>query len=123
MMTPRRLAPRTRAALALGTRVVTTALGRRWSYGVAVHGEANLVDHHWMLHLCPVELGTDLFTRGTMNVQLFVGLRYAARGAMIHNFFIDPNGHQSAVLREVLDDRLAAPWEGFVSLVFARRLD
>ncbi len=123
MMTPQRLAPRTRAMLALGARVVTSSFGRSWSWGVAVHGEANLVDHHWMLLLCPVEIGTDLVTTGTMNVQLFVGLRYAAKGSMIHNFFIDPNGHESALLEQVLQDRLDTPWEGFVSLVFARRLD
>lgn len=123
MMTPRRLAPRTRAALALGTRVVTHAFDRRWSYGVAVHGEANLVDHHWMLLLCPVEIGADLFTTGSMSVQLFAGVRYAAEGAMITNFFIDPNGHESDALAQLLQARLDSPWEGFVSLVFARRLD
>jgi len=123
MMTPRRLAPRTRAALVLAPRVVGNAFGRKLSYGVAVHGEANLVDHHWMLLLSPVEIGLDLVTHNGMSVQLFGGLRYAAKGAMIENFFIDPNGHPSKTLEALLQARLDSPWEGYVSLVFARRLD
>jgi hypothetical protein len=123
LVTPQRVSPRTRAGLVLGVRASYSALGRRWIYGVGLQGDAVLDDHHWILYASPVEIGFDVFTHNSFHAQLFVGARYALRGGLITNFLIDPNGFPHPEFEAILDDKLDNPWEGFVSLVFARRVD
>jgi hypothetical protein len=123
LFTPQHRVRRSRDAMVLGTRIAYSAFGYRWSYGVNVQGEAIVDEHQWVLYLSPIELGGDLYVNGSFRVQLFVGARWAAKGALIKNMFIDPNGFEEQFFQRALDERLDSPWEGYVSLVFGRTLD
>ena len=120
---PRSHAPRTPATLVTGIRIATRAFGRHFTYGVNVQGEANLASHYWIFHVSPLEIGGDLYVHRGLHIQLFAGVRYALEGDSIKSFLIDPNGFPSDVFTDRLNQRLDNPWEGFVSLVLARKID
>ncbi len=121
--TPQRRFRRQRTNVLLGTRILYDAFGRTWSYGINAQAEADLENHNWFLYATPIEIGGDLYTRRSFHLQLYVGVRYAFEGAVIKNMFIDPNGIQSELFDEKVRATLDEPWEGYVSLVFARRID
>lgn len=124
LFTPQRVSARGRAGVVVGARVrLMRILDRTWSYGLAVHGDAILDDHHSIFYVAPIELGFDVIKSNSFRGQLFFGVRYAITGSIIDSVLIDPNGFEHQVFEEILDDKLDNPWEGFVSLVFARRID
>jgi hypothetical protein len=94
------------------------------SYGVGVYLEARLLDHYWLGHAMPLELGTVLSRAGSWNIELFMGARYAFTGKLINTFLIDPNGFDNEDAQRELDvARDKRPWRGFLRIVFARRID
>lgn len=121
--TPQRRFRRQRTNILLGTRFLYKAFGRTWSYGINAQAEADLENHNWFLYATPLEIGGDLYTNRSFHLQLYVGVRYALVGDVIKNMFIDPNGIQSEDFETIVDNTLDEPWEGYVSLVFARRID
>lgn len=94
------------------------------SYGVGAHLEARLRDHYWLAYVTPLELGATLYRKGSWHLELFVGARRVAGGALIDHFLIDPNGVDNEDAQDRLDEQKhERPWKGFVRLVFARRID
>jgi hypothetical protein len=93
------------------------------SLGIALHAEARLEDHFALLSFTPVEFGTNVFRRGSLQVRLFVGLRAAFAGTLIDSYLIDPNGFRDEEARGVLEQTtLHTPWRGFARFVFERRV-
>ena len=114
-----------RAFAGLGFRAFIVDLwGAELSYGVGAHFDARLARHYWLVGVTPIELGATLYDRGSWSIQLFAGARVAVAGRLLDSFLIDPNGINNAAamddLRDARDDR---PWEGFVSLVFGRKVE
>lgn len=96
---------------------------RDLSLGVAVHAEARLEDHFGLLSFTPIEMGTTLFRRGSLDVRLFLGARAAFTGSLIDSYLIDPNGFRDEEARAALHDTtVQTPWRGFARLVFERRV-
>ena len=79
--TPQREFRRQRTNLLLGTRVLLEKFGRTWSYGINVQAETDLENHNWFLYATPIEIGGDLYTKGSFHLQLYVG----AHGRNKHN--------------------------------------
>jgi len=108
----------------LGLRGYFPLLGTSFSYGVGVHAEMRLEDHYWLAYATPLELGAVIWAKDSWDIELFVGARRAMAGDLINHFFIDPNGFDNENAREELDRvRTDTPWQGFLRLVFARRID
>jgi hypothetical protein len=94
------------------------------SYGVGVYLEARMLDHYWLAHAMPLEVGAVLSRSGSWNIELFVGARYAFAGKLINSFLIDPNGFDNEDAQSELEvARDLKPWRGFLRVVFARRID
>ncbi len=94
------------------------------SYGVGAHFEARFRDHFWLAYVTPLELGATLYQRGSWHIELFLGARRVAGGALIDQFLIDPNGVDNENAKDGLEEaRHERPWKGFIRLVFARRID
>jgi hypothetical protein len=108
----------------LGLRGYFELLGTSFSYGVGVHAELRLEDHFWLAYATPLELGSVLWSRHSWDIELFVGVRRAFAGELIHHYLIDPNGYDNENAQDELDRlRKDDPWRGFVRIVFARRID
>jgi hypothetical protein len=108
----------------LGLRGYFPLLGTSFSYGVGVHAEMRLEDHYWLVYATPLELGAVIWDRESWDIELFVGARRAIAGDLINHFFIDPNGFDNENAREELDRlRTHTPWQGFLRVVFARRIE
>ena len=100
------------------------ALGTEFSYGVGAHFDARLKRHYWLAGVTPFELGAKIWSKGSWHIELFTGARFAFAGELVDWFLIDPNGfnNENAAddLRAARDDQ---PWEGFLAVVFGRRID
>lgn len=97
--------------------------GLQWSYGVAVHSELRLLDHAWLAYATPLEVGTLLFERGTLRVQLLTGLRRVATSKLVDWLVVDPNGFDDETARDNLSHLSDHhPWQAFVALDFSRLL-
>jgi hypothetical protein len=108
----------------LGLRGYFPLLGTSFSYGVGVHAEMRLEDHYWLAYATPLELGAVIWAKDSWDIEIFVGARRAMAGDLINHFFIDPNGFDNENAREELNRlRTDTPWQGFLRLVFARRID
>lgn len=106
-----------------GLRSHFEAAGIFWSYGVALSAEVRLLDHLWLAHATPLEVGAVVFERGTLRVSLLGGVRRAIAGHWINSVWIDPNGLDNNSARanlHLLED--SHPWEAFVTVDFARLL-
>jgi hypothetical protein len=122
-ITPTETSTHVRASLGLTARVVTTIGGHEVSYGIGFHGEARLRDHVWLAYAVPIELGATVYRRRSFELAVFAGVRRIVAGDMIQHFIIDPNGFPNAVFEAELAAERHDPWEGFVNLVIARRID
>ena len=108
----------------IGLRSYFPLLGTSFSYGVGVHAEMRLEDHYWLAYATPLELGAVVWARNSWDIELFVGARRAFAGDLINHFFIDPNGFDNENAQDELDRlRTETPWQGFLRIVFARRID
>jgi hypothetical protein len=113
-----------RALAGLGMRAHVPVFGTELSYGVGAHAEVRLEDHYWTMHFTPVEVGTLLYGEDSWDIELFVGLRHAFAGSLINHFIIDPNGFDNEVAQDELDEQIyGSPWNGFLRVVFGRRID
>lgn len=92
------------------------------SVGAGLHLEARLNDHFWLLQADLVELGFLVYDRGSWRVRVYGGLRHNLDGRIISSYLVDPNGFQNEIAEERLQARKSGGFEGFLSLVFARRL-
>jgi hypothetical protein len=114
----------TRVFASTGLRGFLPLLGTEFSYGVAVQYDARLEQHYWLAGVTPIEVGATVYRAGSWNIDVFIGARYALTGALVDSFLIDPNGFDN---EDAHDDLVAArdeqPWEGFLSVVFGRRIE
>jgi hypothetical protein len=107
-----------------GLRGYFPLLGTAFSYGVGLHAEVRLEDHYWLAYATPLELGAVVYAKNSWDIEVFVGARRAIGGELINHFFIDPNGFDNENAREELERlRTETPWQGFLRVVFARRID
>ncbi len=108
----------------LGFRAHFPLFGTEASYGVGGHFDARLHRHYWLAGITPVELGIVFYRQGSWRMGLYAGSRVALGGQLLDSFLLDPNGlnNQSAA-RDLRDARDDNPWEGFLTLVFGRRID
>lgn len=120
---PTRRTMRSRGGVGFGVRTRATLLGVDWFLGAGTHAEIRLYDHVWLLYAVPAEVGVNLYAKKSSRVQLFVGSRYILGGDLIKSFIIDPNGFPHAELERRIAAEIDSPWEAYVSLVFARRID
>lgn len=111
-----------RGQLGLDVRYYFT-LGLDWSAGLGVSGEARLADHFWLAYVNLLEVGVTLHETPSFSARLFAGVRYAADGNLVNWFLVDPNGFDNEIARDRLDDEIGAPFEGFVRIVFQRRIE
>jgi hypothetical protein len=108
----------------IGLRGYFPLLGASFSYGVGVHAEMRLEDHYWLAYATPLELGAVVWAKDSWDIEVFIGARRAIAGGLINHFFIDPNGFDNEDARDELDRlRSDTPWQGFLRVVFARRID
>jgi hypothetical protein len=108
----------------IGLRGYLPLLGTSFSYGVGVHAEMRLEDHYWLVYATPLELGAVVWAKDSWDIEVFIGARRAIAGGLINHFFIDPNGFDNENARDELDRlRSDTPWQGFLRVVFARRID
>ena len=108
----------------IGLRGYFPLLGTSFSYGVGLHIETRLEDHYWLAYATPLELGAVVWAKNSWDIEVFVGARRAMAGALINHFFIDPNGFDNENAKEELDRlRTDTPWQGFLRVVFARRIE
>lgn len=111
------------AAAESGLRAHFPLGGHEFSYGVGTQLEVRLRSGLWLATATPLELGTDLWSRGSGRIQLHVGLRRVFAGQLINSYLLDPNGfdneNRADELAEIKEDR---PWQAFVRLTFARQL-
>jgi hypothetical protein len=108
----------------LGLRGYVPLFGTSFSYGVGVHAEMRLEDHYWLAYATPLELGAVVWAKDSWDIEVFIGARRAIAGGLINHFFIDPNGFDNENARDELDRlRSDSPWQGFLRVVFARRID
>jgi hypothetical protein len=107
----------------LGLRGYFPLLGTWASYGVGAHAEIRLEDHYWLAYATPLELGIQLWSKDSWDIELFAGARRAFAGALIDHYLIDPNGFDNDNARDSLDRRRHESWRGFLRVVFARRVD
>jgi hypothetical protein len=97
--------------------------GMEFSYGVHATLGARIDSHYWLAHASPLELGSVLYRENSWYLELFVGARRAFAGALVNSFLFDPNGFDNEDAQDELDAiRFERPWQGFVRLVFGRRL-
>jgi hypothetical protein len=100
-------------------------------YGAAFEAELRLRDHFWLMYATPLELGAVLWRGGSWNIQLLTGVRLIAAGELLNVFVLDPNGvDHSRECDPVLDtpqcdlDRVRDnPWEVFLGITFARKIE
>lgn len=100
-------------------------------YGAGFHAEVRLSQHFWMMVATPLELGAVIWRTGSWNIQLFTGLRLLVAGELFNVFVLDPNGFDDGRVCNPetnspqcdLDRVKDSPWNGFIGLVFARRID
>ncbi|MBE7486019.1 MAG: hypothetical protein HS104_39375 [Polyangiaceae bacterium] len=101
-----------------------TLWGTEWSCGVGTHFDARLARHYWLVGVTPLELGVTLFDQRSWSIQMFWGARAAVAGRLLNSYLIDPNGFHNAAAQDELEDaRDHRPWEGFVSVVFGRKVE
>ncbi len=97
--------------------------GLDWSVGLGASAEARLGDHLWLAYANLLELGVTVYESRTFAARLFAGVRYAFGGNLVNWFLVDPNGFDNEIARDELDDELDDPFEGFVRIVFQRRIE
>lgn len=111
-----------RAQLGLDLRLYRR-FGLEWSVGAGVAAEVRLGDHFWLLYANLLEVGATVYETQTLEVRLLAGMRYLVQGDLLNTFLIDPNGFDNENAQDVLDGEHARPLEGFLRLVFQRRID
>lgn len=111
-----------RGQLGLDARYYFT-YGLDWSVGLGVSAEARLADHLWLAYANLLEIGATVYSSRTLSVRLFGGVRYAFGGNLVNWFLVDPNGFDNENAADDLKEELDAPFEGFVRLVFQRRIE
>ena len=112
------------ALLGIGIRAHLNVWGLPLTYGIGAHIEARLRDSLIVSYLTPVEIGTPIYTLGSAEFGIVLGLRRAIRGRLINSFLLDPNGFDNQNSQDRLDQIVEErPWQAFVSVTFGRRLD
>jgi hypothetical protein len=134
MFSPREKFEETRLLAGLTLRAYVPLLGTEFAYGVGMQADLRLEESLWVASATPAELSAVIFDRGSWRVQLAVGVSRIFGGDVVDSFLIDPNGFQSGPVDEQLQCALRdstrasdcgslAPWQGFINLTFARRID
>lgn len=112
-----------RLLASLGARTYIPLGRTEISIGGSLHAEARLQDHYALLSFTPVEIGVTLYRKGTLQAQIFTGIRAGFAGALIDSYLLDPNGFRDEEAQSRLDEvSLRSPWKVFARLVFSRRV-
>lgn len=111
-----------RLLLGADLRIYHEFFGIEWSYGIGALAETRLADHFWLTYVTPAELGATVYQSQTFSMRVFAGVRYLASGTLVNSFLIDPNGFDNENAADALQEEKDNPLEGFVRIVFARRI-
>jgi hypothetical protein len=112
-----------RALAGIDVRLYREVFGLEWSLGIGGLGELRLADHFWVAYITPLELGVTAYDDLSFSVRIFAGIRYLATGELINLFLVDPNGFDNENARDALIEEKDRPFEGFVRIVFQRRVE